>query len=81
MSLILSQVGEEVKIKKITGNAETKKFLNSLGFVVGEGITIISDLGGNLIVNIKGARIALDKSMATRIIVWGDSEDDNIKRS
>ena len=52
MSLILSQVGEEVKIKKITGNTETKKFLNSLGFVIGEGITIVSDLGGNLIVNI-----------------------------
>ena len=69
MSLILSQVGEEVKIKKITGNAETKKFLNSLGFVIGEGITIISDLGGNLIVSIKGARIALDKGMASRIMV------------
>ncbi|MEN8076350.1 FeoA family protein [Clostridioides difficile] len=69
MSLILSQVGEEVKIKKITGNSETKKFLNSLGFVIGEGLTIISDLGGNLIVNIKGSRIALDKSMASRIIV------------
>ena len=52
MSLILSKVGEEVTIKKITGNAETKKFLNSLGFIIGEGITIVSDLGGNLIVNI-----------------------------
>ena len=69
MPLILSQVGEEVKIKKITGNAETKKFLNSLGFVIGEGITIVSDLGGNLIVSIKGARIALDKGMASRIMV------------
>ena len=69
MSLILSQVGEEVKIKKITGNTETKKFLNSLGFVIGEGMTIVSDLGGNLIVNIKGTRIALDKSMASRIMV------------
>lgn len=69
MSLILSQVGEEVKIKKITGNTETKKFLNSLGFVIGEGITIVSDLGGNLIVNIKGTRIALNKSMASRIMV------------
>lgn len=69
MSLILSQVGEEVRIKKITGNSETKKFLNSLGFVIGEGLTIISDLGGNLIVNIKGTRVALDKSMASRIIV------------
>lgn len=69
MSLILSQVGQEVKIKKITGNAETKKFLNSLGFIIGEGITIVSDLGGNLIVNIKGSRIALDKGMASRILV------------
>mgnify|MGYP004505732575 FL=1 len=69
MSLILSQVGDDVKIKKITGNTETKKFLNSLGFVIGEGITIVSDLGGNLIVNIKGTRIALDKSMASRIMV------------
>ena len=69
MSLILSQGGEEVKIKKMTGNTETKKFLNSLGFVIGEGITIVSDLGGNLIVNIKGTRIALDKSMASRIMV------------
>lgn len=69
MSLILSKVGEEVTIKKIIGNAETKKFLNSLGFIIGEGITIVSDLGGNLIVNIKGARIALDKSMASRILV------------
>ena len=69
MSLILSKVGEEVTIKKITGNSETKKFLNSLGFIIGEGVTIVSDLGGNLIVNIKGARIALDKSMASRILV------------
>lgn len=69
MSLILSKVGEEVTIKKITGNVETKKFLNSLGFIIGEGVTIVSDLGGNLIVNIKGARIALDKSMASRILV------------
>ena len=69
MSLILSKVGEEVTIKKIIGNAETKKFLNSLGFIIGEGVTIVSDLGGNLIVNIKGARIALDKSMASRILV------------
>lgn len=69
MSLILSKVGDKVTIKKITGSLETKKFLNSLGFVIGEGITIISDLGGNLIVNIKDSRIALDKSIASRILV------------
>lgn len=69
MPLILANQGNEVNIKRITGNNETKKFLNSLGFVVGETIKIISELGGNLIINVKDSRVALDKSMASRIIV------------
>ena len=69
MPLILATKGNEMSIKKITGNDETKKFLNSLGFVVGESIRIISELGGNLIINIKDSRVALDKGMASRIIV------------
>ncbi|AWK49709.1 ferrous iron transport protein A [Clostridium beijerinckii] len=69
MPLILATKGNEVNIKKITGNDETKRFLNSLGFVVGENVKIISELGGNLIINIKDSRVALDKGMASRIIV------------
>lgn len=69
MPLILADRGNEMNIKKITGNDETKRFLNSLGFVVGETIKVISELGGNLIINVKESRIALDKSMASRIIV------------
>lgn len=69
MPLILASQGNEVNIKNITGNDETKRFLNSLGFVVGETVKIVSELGGNLIINVKGSRIALDKSMARRIIV------------
>ena len=69
MPLILADKGNEVNIKKITGNDETRKFLNSLGFVAGETVKIISELGGNLIINIKDSRVALDKSMASRIIV------------
>ncbi|MDR3597355.1 FeoA family protein [Clostridium sp.] len=69
MPLILATKGNEVNIKKIHGNDETKRFLNSLGFVVGESVKIISELGGNLIINVKDSRIALDKSMASRIIV------------
>ncbi|CAH0435932.1 Putative ferrous iron transport protein [Clostridium neonatale] len=55
--------------KKITGNDETKRFLNSLGFVTGENVTVVSELGGNMIINVKGSRVALDKGMASRIIV------------
>jgi len=69
MPLILAIKGNELNIKKITGNDETKRFLNSLGFVAGETVKIISELGGNLIINIKDSRIALNKGMASRIIV------------
>lgn len=69
MPLMLAGRGNELCIKKITGNDETKRFLNSLGFVAGENITVISELGGNVIINVKGARVALDKSMAGRIMV------------
>lgn len=69
MPLIIGQEGEIYPIKKITGNDETKKFLSSLGFIVGEEVTIVSKNGENLIVNIKDSRIALGQSMASRIMV------------
>jgi ferrous iron transport protein A len=69
MPLILADRGNEMNIKRITGNDETKRFLNSLGLVIGESVQVVSELGGNLIINVKGSRIALDKSLASRIIV------------
>ena len=69
MPLMLAGLGNEFCIKRISGNDSIKKFLNSLGFVVGENITVVSEIGGNMIINIKGARIAVDKGMASRIIV------------
>ena len=69
MQLILATKGDEMNIVKITGNDETKRFLNSLGFVTGEKVRIVSELGGNLIINVKDSRVALDKRMASRIIV------------
>ncbi|MBW6411719.1 FeoA family protein [Clostridium weizhouense] len=69
MPLILADRGKSVFIKKVSGNDETRRFLASLGFIVGEAITIISEIGGNVIINVKNSRIALDKSMASRIIV------------
>lgn len=69
MPLMLAGKGNELSIKKITGNDETRRFLNSLGFVVGETVTVVSELSGNMIIKVKGARVALDKSMASRIMV------------
>lgn len=69
MPLTLAKIGEENIIKKIGGNEETKKFLENLGFISGSTIKIVSDIGGNLIVNIKGSRIAIGKNMANKIMI------------
>ncbi|MGN0677476.1 MAG: ferrous iron transport protein A [Ruminococcus sp.] len=69
MPLILANTGEENIIKKIGGNPDTRKFLENLGFVTGGTVTVISETGGNVIVNVKDSRIAVSKEMACKIIV------------
>ncbi len=69
MPLTLVNEGEQVNIKKISGKDDTIRFLNRLGFVEGEQISIVSRIAGNLIVNVKDTRVALDKALANRIAV------------
>lgn len=69
MPLTMVSLGEMNSIKAIRGKDETRKILESLGFVVGGNVTVISELGGNVIVNVKETRVAIDKAMANRIIV------------
>ena len=69
MPLSMARMGEPVRIMKINGKDETKRFLNSLGFVIGDNVTVVSQLGGNMIINVKDTRVAIDKSMATPIMI------------
>lgn len=69
MPLTMARAGEENCIKKIGGKAETKQFLESLGFVVGGSVTVITEIGGNVIVNVKESRIAISREMANKIII------------
>ncbi|MDE6110957.1 MAG: ferrous iron transport protein A [Eubacterium sp.] len=69
MPLILADAGEENIIKKIGGNPEVKQHLENLGFVVGGTVSIVSSIGGNLIVNVKDSRVAISKEMASKIMV------------
>lgn len=69
MPLTLASAGEVNIIKKVGGKPETRKFLEALGFVAGGNVTVISENGGNVIVNVKGARVAVSKEMAMKIIV------------
>ena len=69
MPLTLAEVGEENIIRKIGGKQEVKTHLENLGFFVGGAVTIVSAIGGNVIVNVKDSRIAVSKEMAQKIMV------------
>ncbi len=69
MPLSMATAGEENTIKKIGGKEETRKFLENLGFVTGSVITVVSEIGGNVIVNVKNSRVAINKDMANKIMV------------
>ena len=69
MPLTMAKPGETVTIRKVTGKDEIRQHLAELGFVVDSSITVVSQLGGNLILQVKDSRIALDKTMANRIMI------------
>ena len=69
MPLSMSGAGEAQIIKKIGGKEEVRSFLEKLGFVVGGEVTVISEIAGNMIDNVKGARVAIGKDMANKIMV------------
>ena len=69
MPLTMVEIGESVIIKKISGRDDTKRVLESLGFIVGSEVTIVSKFGQNFIINVKDTRVALDQMMAKRIFV------------
>ena len=69
MPLTMAPVAQASKIQRVGGNDETKRFLANLGFVVGSEVTVISAIGGNVIVNIKDSRVAINQDMARHIMV------------
>ena len=69
MPLSMIAEGQPSGSKKIGGKEETRRFLENLGFVVGGTVTVISQIGGNMIVNVKDARVAIGKDMANKIMV------------
>lgn len=69
MPLVFAPAGEENIIKKIGGSPEVKKHLEDLGFVPGGTVTVINSIGGNIIVNVKEARVAISREMAQKIMI------------
>jgi len=69
MPLTMAKTGETVTIRRITGRDEIRQHLAELGFVVDSTVTVVSEIAGNLILQVKDSRIALDRSMANRIMI------------
>ncbi len=69
MPLTMAKAGETVTIRKISGKDETRQHLAELGFVVDSTVTVVNEIAGNLILQVKGSRVALDRQLANRIMI------------
>lgn len=74
MPLMMAEAGREIQIRKIGGKDDTRRFLESLGFVTGGFVAIVSEINGNLIVKVKDARVAISKEMANKINNFSESQ-------
>ena len=69
MPLTFANVGEESIVRKVSGNPEGRQHLEDLGFVAGGAVTVVSSLGGNIIVKVKESRVAISEEMARKIMI------------
>lgn len=69
MPLTMAKTGEENAIVRVGGKEDVRRFLESLGFVAGSIVSVISEMNGNVIVNVKGSRVAISKEMANKIMI------------
>lgn len=69
MPLSMVKQGEPNTIRRVGGKEETRRFIENLGFVAGAEVMVISEVGGNMIVNVKDSRVAIGKDMANKIMV------------
>ena len=69
MPLTMVRAGETVKVEKVGGLEETKRFLTNLGFTDGADVTIVNEIDGNMIVKVRDARVAINTEMAKKIMV------------
>ena len=69
MPLTMARTGEPGVICRVGGKEETRRFLENLGFVTGAAVTVVSEIGGNMIVNVKESRVAIGKDMANKIMI------------
>ena len=80
MPLSMVQPGEKVRVRSVSGKDETRRFLSSLGFIEDAEIAVITEISGNVIVNVKGTRVAISKSLACRVLTVPAENEGRIER-
>lgn len=69
MPLTFAAIGKQNTIRKVGGNQEVRQHLKNLGFIAGGSVTVLSEIGGNVIVRVKESRVAISKALANKILV------------
>ena len=69
MPLSMAVPGMPARVNCVRGKDEARRFLENLGFVPGTPVTVITETGGNLIVAVRDARVAISRGMANKILV------------
>lgn len=69
MPIVVAPIGRSLRVIKILTDDKTKKHLESLGITIDSRISVLSESGGSIILLIKDGRLALDKNLATKILV------------
>jgi ferrous iron transport protein A len=69
MPLIMAKAGETASIKRVSGRGEARQFLENLGFIPGTHVTVIAEISGNVIVNVKESRVAISRELAGKIMI------------
>ena len=69
MPLTMAEPGAQNSVKRVGVQAQTRQFLENLGFVPGTDVTVITEIGGNVIVNVRESRVAISREMAAKIMV------------
>ena len=69
MPLPIAPAGEELTVRKILADEKNKRHYEILGITIGSKITVLSEVGGSVILKVKEGRLALDRTLAMKILV------------
>lgn len=69
MPLPIAPTGVELMVKKVLADEKNKRHFENLGIIAGASLTVLSQVGGSVIIKLHEGRLALDRNLAMKILV------------